>query len=195
VKTETRQEKAMGDTARVTINMETIRAELIRQAREDYDEETLKGLEKLPATSRQKHKRYHTPYVTKDIVAKARPGSWCTCAYNIALRAMPGVFAAITMRRVVHTLEKDEHGNWAIYDFATPPLAAERILEFDKLKGMPEHMISIKPLPRSWHREVSAKTKAKSAKNKNRKVIKRAQKPRDLQRTVALRDFMNGAAV
>lgn len=184
----------MTDTARVTINAETIRAELIRQAREDYDEKSLAGIDKVSPISRQKHKRYHTPYISKDIAKQGKPGSWCSCPYNIALRAMPGVFAAITMQRVVHTLEKDEQGNWTIYDYATPQLAAQRILNFDKLKGMPEHMISIRPLPRSWHREVSRKTKAKSMKNPNRKIIKRAQKPRSLQRAANLRDFMNGAA-
>lgn len=184
----------MSDTARVTINNETIMAELIRQAREDYSEKELIGLDKLSPVSRQKHKRYHTPYVTKDIVAKAVPGSWCNCAYNIALRAMPGVFGAITMLRVVHTLEKDENGKWVIYDYSTPTLAAERILKFDQLKGMPEHMISIKPFPKSWYRENNNKIKKKSAANKNRKIIKRAQKPKALQRAVSLRDFLNGDA-
>lgn len=182
----------MADTAKITITNETIRAELIRQAREDYEEEALEGLDKLSAESKQKHNRSHTPYVTRDIVKDAVPGSWCSCAYNIALRAIPGVFAAITMRRVVHTLEKDEHGNWVIYDFSTPTLASQRIMAFDKLKGMPEHMISIKPFPPSWRRENAKKTKAKSAKNPNRKVIKRHQAPRELQRAASLRDFMNG---
>jgi hypothetical protein len=181
----------MTDTAKIAINSETIKAELLRQAREDYDAKTLAGIDDVPAASRQKHKRYHTPYVTKDIVNAATPGSWCTCAYNIALRATPGIFGAITMRRVVHTLEKDERGNWTIYDFATPQLAAQRILDFDKLQSMPEHAISLRPLPPSWHREKSKKVKAKSKKNPNRKIIKRHRQPRDLERVAALRDFLN----
>lgn len=185
----------MNATTRITINAETIRAELIRQAMQDYPPESLVGLEKLSSETKQKHKRHHTPYVTKDIVKNAVPGSWCNCAYSMALRTMPGIFAAITMRRVTHTLEKDEHGNWAIYDYSTARLAAERILNFDALKGMPEHMISLKPFPPSWRRENGRKHSQKSRAKKDRKIIKRAQLPRELQRTVTLRDFMNGQGV
>src|ERR1700676_4386114 len=92
---------------KITINSESIRAELIRQARELYPTSVLRGIDKVPAKSIQKHNRHRTPYISSEIIGESRPGACGYCPAANGLRArgpnglpLLGIYGALVMLHI-----------------------------------------------------------------------------------------------